>query len=200
MLIVLLVVVARCPAPAWGQHFSPIHSTTADDAPPQLSLGSLRPGTRIRVRVLGPKDKMISQTGSLVSIQGDSLRFFAEAQPGDFVVLPLSEIERVESYAGRKSRWLTGAGIGAGTLALAGGIAGYAAGEDQPSGWCCDLSKGQAAAGGAMLGAVSGFLLGAIVGAAIHTDRWREVDTQRVGLSVGLTPSGAVGFTATIRF
>ena len=109
---------------------------------------------------------------------------------------PLSAVTRLEVSRGRKSKWLTGAAIGAPVGALAGvGILTLANGQ-----WVCgDYEVGGLCWVVVGAGTIGGGLLGALVGAIAKTERWEEASLNR--LRVTILPQGhRFGVRAALHF
>ncbi len=182
--------------------------------PPSVSLGQktseLTPSDKVRVyrrdlprAAWGRRGPHTS--GTVVAFTTDSLAIATDE--GATVTLPVGSIAAIEVRKGTRSNWLkgmaAGAVIGAGA-GLAFGLAGnfetegcYTGFALEPTTACQDTWISVLGTTG--IGAAGGALLGAIIGAAIKTDRWEEVsiEGQPVRLIAG---SSRIGFAATISF
>lgn len=148
-------------------------------------------------------------------VRGDVLRVFRHSQPktpvrvifvasssnsligqrepgGDTLQIALEEVSRLEIRSGTSSRWLAGAGIGAGGGLLLGGLVGVVlmnqdfANQDQ------DDARAIYPLAGAAIGTVVGALTGALVGSGIKRDRWTRLNTDRLGFGVTVDPRGTL--------
>ena len=146
---------------AWLVVVSGASTLGARPARAQLGVGS-------RVRVTSERGK---HTGTLVSLDGDSLRY-TKADTSVVTALPLASIVRLERSVGKRAATGRGAMIGG----LIGGgfglFVGIAASTDD-SGWF-EVGPGEIAAATAFTGAI-GAGLGALIGAASKRDQWETV-------------------------
>ncbi len=79
----------------------------------------------------------------------------------------------------RRSRWLAGLGWGALIGTVGGAVVGVAAagtGDCSRGGWCimADIGRTAYAIGGASIGLVVGGASGAVIGATMHAEDWRD--------------------------
>lgn len=157
----------------------------------------LTPGQRIRVT--SPDLGLARAHATLEAIDGGELVLRTDATRR----VPLASVTRLEAYAGRRSHWLLGAGIG--FVAGAGATYLVLNPPGSSSTALCDQSANQDAissgeclgltAGGALVGAG----LGALVGAFIKSDKWQDVPGDRWRLS--LAPRGrGVALSASVAF
>lgn len=132
----------------------------------------LRLGQRVWVRSLtvsGALDGGVR--GTLEGVIGDSLRI-RQAPEGQAISVRVGPKVRVFVSTGRRSNIGRGAAIGGGVGAVAGGIMGYASGQDCNGGeWLCFDRQTVAGMGAVSLGFV-GLLGGLVVGALVHHDIW----------------------------
>lgn len=114
---------------------------------------------------------------------------------GQSVTLPLGSVQSIDRYAGRKSAWRSGAGLGF----LVGAVGGVAAvrGMSCIMG-CTEVSTGQYA-GGAVFGGLIGAGLGALVGAMITWDDWERVPRYKLRAAPVVGP-GQFGLVGAVRF
>jgi hypothetical protein len=159
--LLMLVVTASVPSPLWCQQ-------------PELAIG-----TRVRVTaVVG--DTTLRFTGTTRGATPDSL-WLATDDPERPAVLPWSDVRKLEQHAGRRSNAGRGAAVGALVGGLGMGVTYWQLTKDtecSTGGWsfsvCLEDDTGSvlAATGfGMLLGAG----LGAAIGAASKSDRWRGV-------------------------
>lgn len=143
-------------------------------ASPAQELTRVAAGTRVRVLTSQRARPLV---GTLVRSTPDSVVV-------DATVIARGSVRRLEVSAGRKSHWLTGAGIG---LLVGAGVGAIAASGSDGCGNIgpLDASCTLAIAG---VGGAIGTPLGALVGAMVRTDRWRVVPLGHVGFRVE-TPS-----------
>ena len=179
------------------------------------------PGDSLKVtaRAIG----MFDRPGALVSVVGDSLTFRDASSATQPVTIPLSAVDKLEVNFGNKPPThafvrglLVGGGIGAAVGAIAGAVSYKPPPACQGPSFCIGLygSQSDATIAGAAVGAVSGMLVGGILGATvIHKSNYRTVKPTTLGrvaaalrdgdLAIRPTFGAAVrapGLAATIRF
>jgi hypothetical protein len=186
------VMIAAVTSPAWAQ--------TGGTSASAASLGIL-PGARARLVVTDYGKDL--QTGTITAVRGDSF-VFRRDEAGDSLTVGYNHVARLDVGRGRHARTL--AGLAVGLLGGAAAGAALAAATYHGSAPCANSSnpfcglvpytQGQAAEGGAVLGAAGGALLGTIIGAVIHTERWHTVsvngllDHSRADIAVIPSQSG----------
>jgi len=131
------------------------------------NLSSLAPGDRIRIALAKNANH---QESGIYHALADSAIIMTSEKSEKTVKVPLAAIANLEIYRGTKRKTWSGAGIGVAVGALAGGAIGSAIGEATDPGFA-----GLYTFAGLVIGAPSGFLLGAIVGSEIKTKQWEEV-------------------------
>jgi len=142
------------------------------------------PGVRVRVSRLGNVPRVVC---TVLALKADTLVLDAEDRV-ETLEVPLALVEKVEISRGKKSNTAGGA--------IAGGLFGAVLGAacaSGPGGYGCGGSDAEYVA---LATIAAGTGIGALIGAAIKTDRWEQVplDDIRVGLSP-VTPDGvAVSF------
>lgn len=143
--------------------------------------------------------------GTLEGVSTESLLWRVE--PGDTLATwPLRGVAKLEVSHGQRPNTWRGALIGALAGAGAGALVGLAAGSDEcPEGGLAGLAaagcltRGEAAAGGALLGVVGGGVIGLLIGSASRSERRRSVSPQRLRVALGygcpgrVAAAGAVG-------
>ena len=116
------------------------------------------------------------RAGSVWALVGDTVRILIDG--GDSAVaFPYQTIAQLDTSAGRQSHALMGAGIGGLVGAGTGVILGFASGDD-PQGWFAlwsHTAKEKARINGIGFGAL-GLIIGAVVGANIVTEHWRQIE------------------------
>lgn len=139
----------------------------------------LAPGERVRITApsIGAEDLVCS----IVALRPDALMVRARWYEAPSRI-PTASVTRLDVQRGRKSRTLTGLGIGLIGGALLGGL-------------IDGSSVGGAVAGGVVLGG-----LGAGVGALIKTDRWTEVPMDEFRTSATRSGNVHFGFGVAISF
>lgn len=119
--------------------------------------------------------------GQLVSMETD--RMLLTDESGAPSEIALSDVERLELSLGQHRNMGRGAWIGGLVGAVAGGVAGAIEGSkcEERAFFC------PGAGGGALLGALAGggpgVLIGLGIGAAVKSERWSEVSSQRWGFT-----------------
>jgi hypothetical protein len=158
----------------------------------------LTPGQR--VRVTAPDVGLARAHATLEAIEGGALVFRTDATRR----VPLASVARLEAYAGRRSHWLLGAGIGFAVGAGATYLVLNPPGASSTA--LCDQSANQDAIGtGACvgltaLGGVAGAGLGALVGMFIKSDKWTDVSREGWRLSIVPQPHGRLTLAASLTF
>ena len=157
---------------------------------------ALAAGAPVRVKVPG-RPRI---TGTLLRLDADSVQV---RDGGRVIAVPRSQVGSIEVKSGGRSHGAGaayGAAIGIATGAIVGAIGAYATWEPCPEGTfvCLTDSRGAETALGAFAYGVLGGTLGAIIGAGVGRQRWRQAafsPETRVGLFA--TPS-RVGVTLRI--
>jgi hypothetical protein len=157
-------------------------------------------GTRVRITMprasydrvgsdIGPPVFVI---GQLVAVSDSTMSVRNEADAE--VTVPLSRVHRVEVSAGssRAASARRGGLIGV----IAGGIVGFAAGEDCTAQDFICFDRPSTAVAGAAVGAGLGGLIGLVVGGV---ERWRSTEIP-ARTSVVPTGTGSFLISATLRF
>jgi hypothetical protein len=148
-------------------------------------------GNRVRLKTDSASQWLV---GTLVGADGDSLRLRV-ADRAPIVSVARRTVSQFEVRYGGHSKAGKGALTGFFVGAAAGAIAGFASGDDPP-GWF-SFTAGQKALVLGLLGSASGALLGAVIGASSHSDRWTSVSLGRA--KVALAPRGA-GLALSVTF
>jgi hypothetical protein len=108
-------------------------------------------------------------------------------------------IRQLEVSAGRKSHWLTGMGIGL----VGGAVAGYGISAIATTGsfyGTCHADETNICPIFAGLGGGGGLLLGALIGGAMRTERWRTVQPGTIPIAPTDRPGGMLGVSIRLRF
>ena len=144
----------------------------------------LTPGQRVRVTV--PNLDLNKHEETFHQVRSDTLVL-------ESLWCPLSDVTRLDVYAGRKSHFGLGLVIGAAVGGAAGAV--IFGRED-----AC-FTHGEGCAGfGLAVGAASGALIGGLIGGlAWKTDKWEEVPLDRLRVSV-VPQRGGFAFAASVRF
>jgi hypothetical protein len=156
----------------------------------QAAAAQVSPGSRVRVRIDSPPPPHVV-IGTVQSIDADTLALAPEGN-GAVEHIPVSAIGQLEVSRGRDvvaSHVLIGAGLGA----LAGGAVAAATSSCASGEWFC--LKGLAIMGGVVLGGG----VGAVVGALIKGEKWRNVPLQPT-VSFAPLPGGGAGVSVRIAF
>jgi hypothetical protein len=158
----------------------------------QSLLAQVEVGSRVRVTTMPAKPGR--RIGSLVSLDGDSLRY-SRWDTTSVIALPLASVARLERSTGRRSNTGRGAMIGGLIGAGFGLFLGIAASTDD-SGWW-EVGVDDVAVVTAILGA-GGAGAGALIGSLSKRDRWEPVPlTPRVA---GKLPARRNITGLTLRF
>ena len=158
----------------------------------------LSPGQR--VRVTAPDLGLGRAHATFEAIDGSDLVIRTDATRR----VPLASVARLEAYAGRRSHWLLGAGIGFVVGAGATYVLLNPPGTNSTA--LCDQSANQDAIGSGeclgltALGGVVGGGLGALVGMFIKSDRWTDVPRERLRLTVVPQRHGRFAVGASLAF
>lgn len=150
-------------------------------------------GDRVRLEApsLGPKRVV----GQVLATREDGLRLRLE--DGREVEVTVADIRQLEVARGLRSKTAEGAAIGAltGAAVLLGALIADRGVCDEDLGGC------KAYRTVAVIGAIPGTLLGALIGSQIKTDRWERVPLhQRTTLRIGPTPGKGVAASLSIVF
>jgi hypothetical protein len=149
----------------------------------------LKPGDR--VRVIAPAVSPDPVVGTLVTLGADTL----VVQDSATWRFAFGAVQRVGVSRGRKSNAVVGAGYGL--------LAGVGVGLLITSSCEPDLifnSKAQCMLAGAIFFGAAGTLVGAVTGAFVRTERWRDVPLDRVRMSVVPRSGGGVQGRAALAF
>ena len=180
--------------------------------PDSATLAALPTNTRLRVTMQAPGGGRVF--GNLFRVGSDSV--VLEGARGDTAIaFSLGGAKQIDRFAGRRSTWAFGMGIGAGAGLVLGTLAGVFLsagvkfldasfcsavnnGTRNPS--CEQPVTGALVAEGAGAGLLAGAAVGMAVGALMRTDRWQRVPSGHA-LTFGLAPSGSgVALRGTLRF
>ena len=130
------------------------------------------------------------ESGYLQALDRDTIRLLVRSRSTELAI-PTGSIDQVWVVDGMKGNFWSGAGFGL----LGGALIGGLLGSTQEF---CVLDCSQATPLGVILGAPVGFLLGGIIGAQVHSDRWREI---RVGPRVSVAPRlDRLGLSLSVAF
>jgi hypothetical protein len=155
--------------------------------PRHVSLGD-------RIRVTATQCGLLQQTGVITSLEPG---LFTLAVNEEELRCPVEAVGDLEVSLGKRHWWkssLAGLGIGAvsGSVTLA--VLFHCGSETEdcpPDSYPFFV--------GAMLGGLSGVIIGSLVGAARGSEGWREVPVPLVQPSVHLSPRGALRFSVSFR-
>jgi hypothetical protein len=134
---------------------------------PEFIDETLRVGSHVRVSTISGK----TYVGTVSSLSTDTIALNVQGAVG---ALPTAAIQRLQLRVAKRSGYAFGAILG-GVL----GGAGLYALEHSTEDKCGCTKKAPARIGAAIGGTAVGIGLGAVVGAAIHRDRWRDVVLPR---------------------
>lgn len=157
----------------------------ADDTASPLA--TLAPGDRVKVKVLGNRETLVS---TIESVTADQV-ILSPLGAGQPLRLSLGQLDRLEVARGSRTQWRKGALIGLIPGAVLGGLAGVLA-QCDPYASSCDPDATLATAGG-LLGAVvvggATATVGGLIGLAFKTDRWVLVHEGKAKASFILAPT-----------
>jgi len=137
---------------------------------PAQGLPTLPPPTHIRYSVASGDSSLEAE---VVAQRGDSL-WVRRLQTADTVLLTLPSLTQLDINRGKKGHPVSGAFIGLGSGAIAGGLLGAMLGSDCTGDSLCIAPRDQAALVLAAFGGGVGAAVGAIVGSLVRTDRWES--------------------------
>lgn len=142
-----------------------------------------------RVRVTAPHLPGGRLQGALTRVDADTLVIGSTP-------VALHTLTRLEVSTGRRSHWRTGLGVGFLVGAGLGAILGASVGNE--TGDICTATE--CALAGAGIVGTGGMVVGALVGAMTHTDRWQEVPVERVGVRLFPQRNGSLSLTVSLAF
>ena len=149
------------------------------------------PGERIRIADASGSGHRV--VGSVVRSDADTIGLATES--GSVVAIPGQSLSHYEVSRGMRSGFGRGLGLGALAGAIGGSLVGMAAASDD--GFCntaCGL------VGGAVLFGAAGAVVGGIVGASSHYEKWEKVDRTGPGLVVRPGPAKRVDVGLSFRW
>ncbi len=171
----------------------------------------VRPGARVRVTghffcqpfnsncVRGLPQRYV---GTFVTWEADTL--VVTESNGDTLSVPANLVTRLDVSWGRTTNTGMGAGIGFLLGGVVGAVIGYGTYEEcaRPGLFSClgDVGPETLAFAGAVIGGFGGLVTGALIGSAIETDRWQEVQLDRLRVNLGPQRDGRFGLGASVRF
>ena len=161
----------------------PVELHPQEDAPP------VAPGDRVLVLTPASREPYLC---TLQAVMADTLVLAAEGRAGP-LVLPLTDVTRLEVSRGMKSKALTGARWGFGIGGLIGMGVGYYSTDD----W--DEAETQGLIG-ALLGGVAGAVFGGLIGSTIKVERWEEVPIDQLRVTIEPQHHGGLAVRSSIRF
>ena len=191
-------------ARARGHRAAPLLATLAILVAPSIASGqsandpdALRPGAPVRITAPGsPRFQ-----ASVVARSAESLRVVLAN--GDSADVALADVRRLEAISGKRRHTWKGVGLGflgGAAVGAAAGLASYRKPACSDDFLCFDFGPEFAAAAGAVVGALPGAIIGGIIGHAKQSDRWREVATDRVRVSLAPAPRRRVALAASVAF
>jgi hypothetical protein len=150
-----------------------------EETSPEVTEGS-------RVRVTSPVlDKRLE--GTVAALDHTQLVVKGTDEGSWSVTIPREQITQLEVYKGSKGHAGLGALIGGGVFAVGGAILGAAL-DDWEFGGPQDDSNVDGAVGGALAFGLAGAGLGALVGLAVRSADWQEVELPQVEPMVTVRP------------
>jgi len=131
-------------------------------------------GHRVRLKTDSASEWL---QGTLVAADGDSLHLRTDVNY-QLVAIARGAVSQLEVAHGTHGNAGTGALIGLGIGAVAGGVWGASQPGCAAQTWCFDPGPAADAAGGALLVGAAGALVGAIIGSASPSDQWEPVSIE----------------------
>ena len=175
-----------------------VTSLLAQQAPP-VEVGS-------RVRVTAIDLGLEKQSASLQGLRGDTLDLFVAQDVGSIVSVPLASVTEFATLQSTSRRTVIGALIGSAVGFSAGVIVLAVAHEGCEGGgffsWgrrYCGTAPPEAELA-AVAGALLGAGVGAVVGYFIKTDRWEEVQLDRLRVSFAPQREGGFALGLSVEF
>ena len=161
---------------------------------------ALQPGdwVRYRIRPCSAASSLPAFCGtrdeaSVTSVRPDSIHVTSRTE-GTPVSIALHDMAHVERYAGRKSAFWRGAGIGAAIGAVGGIVVGSVVLEPSScDGWgfsFCIGNRSTLVQTTTLAGVLGGGLLGGVLGAVLRKDHWQSVSFDAPRLSIRPLPRG----------
>jgi hypothetical protein len=181
-----LILLALAAAPLAAQEPIPAVPPSA----PRLAGPVIQRGDRVRLHPRSPGTRPTVGRWLGTTDGKVQLEVVDEAGQADTSLVALETLGLLERSTGRRSRSGAGMGIGAAIGLIAGGVIGFALGDDEAGFF--QLTAGEKAVLGGGGGAVLGLVVGGIVGATKVSDRWEVVPLRPS--TVGTGPA------VTIRF
>lgn len=149
------------------------------------------------VRLEAPGFSALRLVGRVSDLDQDTL-VLRLAGSRSALSIPLSDIENVKVRTGQRSNWLLGGAVGFVFFGALGAAIGAAEADRLPS--FGEPSRSEAAAAGAIIGAVAGFGIGAVIGSRFKSDRWvRAQLPAHPPLALSFGKDGSVGLAISLR-
>jgi hypothetical protein len=159
-------------------------------------------GSRLRVstRTAGPRPVV----GAVVRVTKDTLTL-RDAR-GVLQAISLADADRIEMSRRKVGHARTGAVVGIGVGAFAGGLygsltfsdPGYAPFECSGAFLCDQPTRGGRTLGSALLGALIGAGVGALIGNDVKTDRWTTISTSSFQPTASVRPASNGGAVVNV--
>ena len=134
---------------------------------PEIIDEAVRVGSHVRVSTVTGK----TYVGTVSRLSTDTIALNVQGTVG---ALPTAAIQRLQLRVSKRSGYALGAVLGG----LAGGGALFAV-EHNWEKTCACTKKGPARVGATVGGTAVGIPFGAIIGSAIHRDKWRDITLKR---------------------
>ena len=164
------------------------------DAAPAVAADSLTAAPGAEVRLTTRAGRVIR--GHLATDLPDSVRIRVKGASGELVVaaIPRDSVAWLEVNHPGAPRTAVGALVGLGSGALVGAVIAF---ENCPV--FCTLQQQRQANTDFTIAIVAGGVLGALVGSGIRPAHWRQVPSERIGMTVR-SAGGGVGVGLSLRF
>ena len=149
------------------------------------------PGSRVRLRT-----GSATLEGQVIRVAADSVSIVPSAGNRGAIAIPAAQVGSLDVWRGRASQWRTGAEIGS-FAGFAAASAVFAARMRHCVGAACNKAGFWVGYGAA--GSLAGAVVGGLVGAVFHSDRWERVPLGPVHPQVAVQ-AGEQGVAIAIRF
>jgi len=166
-------------------------SNVAVDLAAQQTAPALKLGDRVRVLVPTTEEPYL---GTIQALGSDTLLLAIEGDR-DPLVLSLADMTSLELSRGVKSRWATGAALGAGTLGLIGFAVDCTTSDEESMVWGGGCGDGKYTL---ILGA-AGAVIGGLIGSTVKVERWEEIPLDVLRIEASAVSPDGVSVSVSLR-